>query len=202
LRLAVEAAELGTWDLSLHWSDRCKAIFGISPAVPVSMTDFHQGLHPDDRERISAIFAEVIDPAMRGSYDVEYRTIGKEDGVERWVAAKGRAFFDQAGQGVRDIGTVIDITARKRAEQELQSSEARYRSAMTRGRMGSWEIDFVKGVRIWTPEGMAIFGINLSEGLGKVGGRMDEFYQAMHPDADEASARCSEITATSTVIPR
>jgi PAS domain S-box-containing protein len=206
LRLAVEAAELGTWDLNLstnelHWSDRCKAMFGISPAVPISMTDFYQGLHPDDRDRISAIFTEVIDPATRGSYDVEYRTLGKEDGVERWVAAKGRAFFDQAGQGVRAIGTVIDVTARKRAEQELQTSEARYRAAMTLGRMGSWEVDFAKGIRIWTPEGMAIFGINLPEGLGKVGGKMDDFYQAMHPDDRHLMSRFHALAHSQDIFP-
>jgi PAS domain S-box-containing protein len=136
MRLAVQAAELGTWDLNLltnelHWSDRCKAMFGISPAAAVSMTDFYQGLHPDDRDRIGAIFAEVINPATRGSYDVEYRTIGKEDGVERWVAARGRAFFDQAGQGVRAIGTVIDITAR------MPPSETKNRRS-SKSRHGIW----------------------------------------------------------------
>jgi PAS domain S-box-containing protein len=206
LRLAVDAAELGTWDLNLltgelHWSDRCKAMFGISPAVPVSMTDFYQGLHREDRDRISAVFAEVIDPATRESYDVEYRTIGKEDGVERWVAAKGRPFFDQAGQCVRAIGTVIDITARKRVDQELQNSEARYRSAMALGRMGSWEVDFVKGIRIWTPEGMAICGIDLSEGLSKVGGQMDEFCQAMHPHDRHLVARFHALAHSQDTFP-
>jgi PAS domain S-box-containing protein len=125
LRLAVEATELGLWDLNLrtqdlHWSDRCKAMFGISPDMPVSMQDFHDGLHPGDRGRISAAFAAAIDPEMRGDYDVEYRTIGREDGIERWVAAKGRAFFDEQGRGIRAIGTTLDITARKRAEAELR----------------------------------------------------------------------------------
>ena len=124
LRLAIEAAELGTWDLDLatgelFWSDRCKAMFGISPLAPATMEDFYNGLHPDDRARITEIFATAIDPARRHAYDVEYRTIGKEDGIERWVAAKGRAFFDEAGIGIRAIGTVIDITRRKHIEQQL-----------------------------------------------------------------------------------
>ena len=36
------------------------------------------------------------DPARRALYDVEYRTVGKEDGVIRWVAAKGRGVFEDA----------------------------------------------------------------------------------------------------------
>ena len=125
LRLAIEAAELGTWDLDLQtgalvWSERCRAMFGIGPDAPVSMADFYACLHPDDRERITAIFAAATDPATRGEYDVEYRTIGKEDGVERWVAARGRALFDANGRGIRAIGTTIEITARKRDEQRLR----------------------------------------------------------------------------------
>ncbi|MEO6360347.1 MAG: PAS domain S-box protein [Sphingomicrobium sp.] len=122
LRLATEAAEIGFWDLDpandhLFWPPRVKAMFGISPNVSISMTDFYAGLHPDDREHVSAEFARAIDPQARALYDVEYRTIGKEDGVVRWVAAKGQGLFDQKGECVRVLGTAIDITERKRAEQ-------------------------------------------------------------------------------------
>ena len=121
LRLSTEAAEVGTWDLDLTtnvltWSDRTKAMFGISPDVPCSMADFYAGLHPDDREATSAAFAAAVDPVVRAIYDVEYRTVGKEDGVVRWVAAKGKGLFDATGRCVRAIGTAIDITARKRIE--------------------------------------------------------------------------------------
>ncbi|CAO4157185.1 PAS domain-containing protein [Methylorubrum extorquens] len=124
LRLAIEAAEVGTWDLDLTtdvltWSDRTKAMFGISPDVPCGMADFYAGLHPGDREATSAAFASALDPVRRATYDVEYRTIGKEDGLVRWVAAKGRGLFDEAGHCVRAIGTAIDITARKEAEGRL-----------------------------------------------------------------------------------
>src|SRR3984957_7420344 len=50
------------------------------------------------------------------------------------------------------------------------------------GRIGSWEVDFVKGTRTWTREGMMLFGIDLPDGLGQVGGQSDEFYQAMYPE--------------------
>lgn len=125
LRLATEAAEVGLWDLdtltdTLFWPPRVKAMFGISPDVDVSLRDFYAGLHPENREPTSAAFAAALDPARRELYDVEYRTIGKEDGVVRWVAAKGRAIFDTNDQCVRVIGTAIDITARKRAESHLR----------------------------------------------------------------------------------
>lgn len=129
LRLAAENAEVGFWDVDvindrLIWPARTKAMFGISPEVPVSMKDFYAGLHPDDRDATTAAFMAAADPTARALYDVEYRTIGKEDGRERWVAAKGRGVFDAAGRCLRVAGTALEITARKQAERALYELNA------------------------------------------------------------------------------
>ena len=125
LRLATDAAEVGTWDLDLGtdvltWTDRTKAMFGLRPDEPCSMADFYAGLHPDDRAHVTAAFTAAIDPVERATYDVEYRTLGKHDGALRWVAAKGRGIF-HGGLCVRAVGTALDITARKaeRTRQDL-----------------------------------------------------------------------------------
>jgi PAS domain S-box-containing protein len=139
LRIAVDNAEIGFWDLDLVrneliWPPRTKAMFGISADAPVNMQDFYDGLHPDDRAQTTAAFEAAVDTDKRALYDVEYRTIGKEDGFLRWVAAKGRGVFDPAGQCLRVAGTAVEITARKRAEQELKelnaTLEARVASAI------------------------------------------------------------------------
>jgi PAS domain S-box-containing protein len=129
LRLAVENAEIGFWDVDvvndrLIWPPQTKAMFGISPDVPVTMTDFYDGLHSDDRETTTAAYLAASDPAQRALYEVEYRTIGKEDGVLRWVAAKGRGVFDASGRCLRVAGTALDITARKQAEEALHELNA------------------------------------------------------------------------------
>ena len=64
----------------------------------------------------------------------------------------------------------------------LRESEARYRSALKAGRMGSWETDFVADTRTWSEEGMALFGLSLPDGRGQVGGSGDEYERALHPD--------------------
>ena len=148
LRLATDAAEVGTWDLDLTtgvltWSDRTKAAFGISPGVPCSMDDFYAGLHPDDREATSAAFGSAIDPVDRATYDVEYRTVGKEDRIVRRVAAKGKGIFDDQGRCLRAVGTAIDVTERRAADERLQAlnidlEEQIAERTLARGRL--WEL--------------------------------------------------------------
>jgi PAS domain S-box-containing protein len=130
LRLATEAAEVGLWDVDigsdiLYWPPRVKAMFGISADRPVSMSqDFYPCLHPEDRARVTTAFEAALDPKRRAIYDVEYRTVGKEDGVIRWVAAKGRGIFE-GDRCVRVLGTAIDITDRKATEAELKDLNER-----------------------------------------------------------------------------
>ena len=126
LRLATDAAGIGFWDVdpvadTLFWPPLVKAMFGISADRPVSMQDYYEGVHADDRTHTFDAYRAACDPAVRAIYDVEYRTVGKEDGVLRWVAAKGRGIFDADGRCVRVIGTAIDVTRRKAVEWELRS---------------------------------------------------------------------------------
>jgi signal transduction histidine kinase len=59
----------------------------------------------------------LFDDPSDGDYDVEYRTIGAEDGRLRWVRAKGKVYFEEGGQPIRFIGSVLDITDQKINEQ-------------------------------------------------------------------------------------
>lgn len=170
LRLAVDNAEVGFWDVDLvHdqliWPARTKAMFGISPDVPVTMDDFYAGLHPDDRAATTAAYLAAADPARRALYDVEYRTIGKEDGVERWVAAKGRGVFDTSGKCLRVAGTVLEITERKAVE--------RRRIAL---------LDLAQSLKdLHTPADIAYAA---AENLGHLLGASRVGYAAIDPDAE------------------
>ena len=69
-----------------------------------------------------------------------------------------------------------------RRTEELARSEAQLRSALKAGRLVHWETDLASGVRYWTPEAMALFGLDLPDGRGRFGGDTDEFFLAVHPD--------------------
>lgn len=119
-RLSKEAAQLGLFDMNLVtntliWDERCRELFGISHQGEVTYEkDFKEGLHPDDRERIVDIIEKVfIRSISNGDYDVEYRTIGAEDGKLRWIRAKGKVYFDSDDRPLRFIGSVLDITEQK-----------------------------------------------------------------------------------------
>ena len=70
----------------------------------------------------------------------------------------------------------------ERRTEELAKSEAQYRSALKAGRLVHWETDLIAGIRTWTPDAMALFGLTLVDGQGHFGGESDEFKLAMHPD--------------------
>jgi PAS domain S-box-containing protein len=164
LRLATDAAEIGLWDVNplsdrLFWPPRVKAMFGISADAPVSMSqDFFPCLHPEDRERVTAAYAAAVDPARRELYDVEYRTVGKEDGLIRWVAAKGRGLFNEQGECHRVVGTAMDITARKQAEQAARRQAHSLEVLNETGAALAAELDLDRVVQMVTDAGVGICG--------------------------------------------
>ncbi|UAK25284.1 PAS domain-containing sensor histidine kinase [Sphingomonas nostoxanthinifaciens] len=130
LRLAADIGEIGEWHVdqatgAMFWPPRVKAMFGISADVPVTLEDYYNGVHPDDRQATLAAYAAASDPDRRALYEMDYRTIGREDGLIRWVAARGRGLFDAEGNCYRVLGTAIDITARKANEIRLRELNER-----------------------------------------------------------------------------
>jgi PAS domain S-box-containing protein len=127
LRLAVESADIGTWDFNLatgdhHWDRRCKTMFGLPPDADVPYERFLALVHSADRSRVMAAIERSTDPSGDGSYDVEYRIV-RPDRREVWVRGIGRVFFEERDgkrQAVRFIGTALDINGSKQTQEHLQ----------------------------------------------------------------------------------
>ena len=124
LQLALTSGNIGVYEWypktqKLVWDGRMRTHWGLSPGAPIDYEGFLQGLHPDDRPRMQAALERALDPNSDGQYFAEYRVIGIEDQIQRWIEARGQAVFEN-GAAVRLGGTTIDITERKAFEIELE----------------------------------------------------------------------------------
>ncbi|MER2269359.1 PAS domain S-box protein [Methylobacterium oxalidis] len=123
LRLALEGAGTGIYDYDLvtgelTWDARTRALFGLSEDDPVSYEGaFLPGVHPEDRERADRTVQAAI--GSPEGFDIEYRVVGRRDGVERVLGAKGNTVF-RDGRPVRFVGTVRDITEARAAEAQAR----------------------------------------------------------------------------------
>lgn len=127
---AQRIAQLGSWewnveDGSLSWSDQTFRIFKLAPEEgPLSYRGFLEMVHPDDR---GLVLAAVRRGLQTGHYTVEHR-VTLADGRERHVAERAGLVRTRDG-GRRMVGTVMDITGRKKAEQELLAAKEEAESA-------------------------------------------------------------------------
>ena len=132
--LLVEAqavARLGSWELNpgrdeISGSEEFYRLFGVQPLGLAHYAQFVALLHPDDRERVQRAVADALDRNL--PYDTDYRVPGP-DGSWRTINARGRVFVGENGKPLRFVGTCMDITERKRTEQALVESEAKFSMA-------------------------------------------------------------------------
>lgn len=185
LRLATDAAEIAFWDVNvpdgtLIWQPRLRIMFGITTDEPLSLDDFFAGLHPDDRAAVARAFSATCDPDRRELYDIEYRTIGRDDGKVRWIAAKGRGLFDAAGRCVRANGTAMDITSRKTAELAMEM-------ALEASRTGTFHWNIQDNQLTWDDALDRLFGLRPGEAVRS----LEQFIALVHPDdRAEVVRRC------------
>jgi PAS domain S-box-containing protein len=133
LRLALKAGRMGVWDWDvrgnrLQWSPDHFLIMGYSPfSVTPDYETWARRVHPEDLPRAEAAMRDSM--AHANDYVCEYRVI-HPDGAVRWAEARAAPLYDASGECVRVMGLIVDITERKRTQQALTESEARYRTVV------------------------------------------------------------------------
>jgi PAS domain S-box-containing protein len=129
-RLALEAAQSGTWEYNpltreSFWDQRTREMFGISPHENVDMSKYLSLVHPEDRGRISDGIAAVLDPSTASDrLETQYRIL-LPGGEVRWISANGKRYTNVEGSErkvVRVVGTNTDITKHKRDEEERKTA--------------------------------------------------------------------------------
>jgi PAS domain S-box-containing protein len=123
LAKAQRIAHVGNWDWNivtdrLFWSEEMYRIFGLDPGgAPGDFEKFITHIHPDDLSRVRKAINEAINET--GHYHLDHRIV-RPDGTERIVTGQAEVFYDERETAVRMVGTISDITLRKRLENELR----------------------------------------------------------------------------------
>jgi C4-dicarboxylate-specific signal transduction histidine kinase len=120
---AQRIARLGNWNLDLvhnelTWSDDIYRIFEIDPEkTGVSYDALMNAVHPDDRELVNNACTESVKNNM--PYDIEHRLLMKDRRM-KYLNEKCETYYNEDGKSLHSVGTVYDITERKKTEEELK----------------------------------------------------------------------------------
>ncbi|MBR9706910.1 MAG: PAS domain S-box protein, partial [Candidatus Diapherotrites archaeon] len=166
LATAQQVASVGNWDWdivnnTLSWSDEIYRVFGVKPQEFGATYDAFVGyVHPDDRKFVM----DSVNAALKGKlYSIDHRIVLK-GGSERIVHETGKV-FRKNGKPVRMVGTVQDVTERRRTEVALSESEERYRGLSDAAHEGIIIHDKGRVVES-NKRGADLFGYKLSEFIG------------------------------------
>jgi PAS domain S-box-containing protein len=207
-RLAIEAAEMGIWDVNVQtgeviWDERCRALYELPPTALLTL-DFILGrCHPEDADEVRRRVDSAINDGT--AFSVDYR-IALAGGRERWLHSNGRARF-HAGECVRFTGVLQDIGDRKRATQELQQLNTDLGERVeqrTRERDRTWELsrELLGVLRFdmtpisFNPAWEATLGWS-REQLGQL-----RLWELIHPQDIEATVQETESIACGNVSTR
>ena len=120
MRLVLNAAQVGLWTYDFasdqaYWSPEHYRIFGVEE-FDGTMESFLKFIHPEDVSQVRSVFLNAVE--NRKLFKHEFRIV-LPDGSSRWIGDQGHGEYDAEGKPLRFLGTVYDITERKRRELNL-----------------------------------------------------------------------------------
>jgi PAS domain S-box-containing protein len=179
LQLAVDGAKLGTWTFDFRsrktwYSERSKQMYGLAPDVEITADVLKSAVLPE-------YWGEVSDPYLNGFDDrdrveVEYR-VRCPDGSIRWIYSLGAPVRDEHGVPQSVNGIHLDITDRKRAEEELEKTRQQLEMAVEGAGLGIWTVDPRTGATWYSDRSRDLWGVGRELNLNA---RMMRQY--IHPD--------------------
>ncbi|HEX2606663.1 MAG TPA: PAS domain S-box protein [Flavisolibacter sp.] len=118
LRFALDAADIGTWDLNpvtntFSCNRKTREIFGLNQEEDINLEKAISVMLPGDRNRVAEAIRKALEPGSLGKYEIEYSVVQPQSGEERFVLARGKAYFTEEGQPFRFTGILQDITTER-----------------------------------------------------------------------------------------
>ncbi len=170
LRLALECGEAVAWDRDVRtdrnvWSGDLQTVFGIPGDTHEGrLEDFIRCVHPDDRRRVADAIAAA--QTRRTIYRATFRVV-RADEIIRWVASIGRFYYSAAGEPVRMLGIAVDISDRKKIEDELYESQERFAAILASCNDSVISVDPGGTITSWNPAAERLYGYTAAEAIGR-----------------------------------
>jgi len=184
LEQAQEIAGIGSyvWDIRtdlVTLSPELYRIAGLSEDYVPSLARLFEVVHPDDVPRAQ----DALQDALAGiaPYLLELRIVHPTEGP-RIVTTRAEVLRDAEGTAIRLLGTLQDVTERRRTEEALRRSQERLVAAQQLAMMGDWDLDLITGGLSWSDEIYRICEIDKA----RFGASYEAFLQLVHPDDREA----------------
>lgn len=180
LRQSQAMANIGSysWDFAsgaVRWSDQMFEIMGVDPAdFEGTVEDAARKFHPDDVEAVQHGVQKTLEGDPQPS---EYRVL-MDDGTVKTVWGQGDVLTDEQGQPYRMDGCVMDVTARRKAEDDLEEARARLQLALDSADMGIWSWDCTTGLVTWSSGTFRIYGVD----PGAAPSGLDAAIESVHPE--------------------
>ncbi|MEY2604768.1 MAG: hypothetical protein QOH31_2563, partial [Verrucomicrobiota bacterium] len=159
-------------------------IHDIRPDEDPSNTEFFfSKFHPEDRTRVGELFQKA--EIEKTDFQVDYRIV-LPDGTIKYLHTTGRPILNDSDDLVEFVGTAMDVTAAKQAEEALRRNESYLTDAQRLSRTGSWAWNAATRQSVyWSQENYRLFGFDPERGIPS-----DEaFYQRIHPEDRERIRR-------------
>ena len=187
LAFALESADLGWWDWNVQTgellvNERWAQIGGYSLSEILPHIDWWRDrIHEDDRPAMLKALSDHLD-CVTPAYEMEHRFQTK-DGQWKWILVKGKVIErDEDGKALRMVGTRLDVTDRKKAEEARRTSEKQLANALEMARLGHWELDVLKKEFTFNDQFYKLFRTT-AEQVGGYKMALEEYARRfVHPD--------------------
>jgi PAS domain S-box-containing protein len=179
--LATQATKEGIWELHVSptdplnpdntawWSDRFKELIGLkeNDPFPEKLVSWSARIHPDDRAHtLRALYEHLTDRTGEVDFQVEYRLLTTQNEYE-WFSASGETQRDTQGNPLKMVGSIRNITRRKKAEGEVLEKTTIVNAILNATVNSISAIDSNFNVLVSNPATMRIFGYTPEEMVGK-----------------------------------
>jgi PAS domain S-box-containing protein len=183
LAQAQRLTQSGSWSWNLRtgarfWSQETFRIFGCDPEqVTPTWSDILDRVHPEDRPAI--VEKAQMEATQKEDSEFDWRIV-LPDGTIKHLHSIAHPLVDESGEITEIVGTLMDVSERKRVDEALLRSEAYLAEAQKLSHTGSWACDIATGEMIHSStEHRHLFGLNPErEEIPS----FDEFYQRIHPE--------------------